>query len=82
MRYIISGIVFCAEPRLKISKQRSESSMRCCFWLDMSQRGSHFENNLRIPKDSCKIVNTLPSDIFKVSAISRNFNLRPLKTIF
>ena len=34
-----------------------------------------------IPKGSCKIVNTLPSDIFKVSAISPNFNLRSLKTI-
>ena len=33
-----------------------------------------------IPKDSCKIVNTLPSDIFEVSAISRKFNLRSPKT--
>ena len=29
---------------------------------------------------SCKIVNTLPSDIFNSSAISRNFNLRSAKT--
>ena len=28
-----------------------ESSMRCCFWLGVSKRGTHFENNLRIPKD-------------------------------
>ena len=40
--------------------------------VGVSKRGTHFENNLRIPKDSCEIVNTLPSDIFKVSAISRN----------
>ena len=32
-------------------------------------------------KCSCKIVNTLPPDIFKVAAISRNFNLRSAKII-
>ena len=53
----------------------------CCFWSGVSKRGTYFENNLRIPKDSCKIVITLPSDIFMVSAISRNFNLRSPKTI-
>ena len=37
--------------------------------------------DLRIPNDSYKIVNTLPSNIFKVSAISRNFNLQSPKTI-
>ena len=47
----------------------------------MTKRSTHFENNLRIPKDSCKIVNTLPSNIFKLSAISRNFNLSSPKTI-
>ena len=50
-------------------------------WTGVSKRGTHFENNLRIPKDSYKIVNTQLSDIFKVSAISRNFNLRSPKTI-
>ena len=36
----------------------------------------------QIPHENCyKIVNTLPSDIFKVSAILRNFNLRSTKTI-
>ena len=32
-------------------------------------------------KCSCKMVNTLPSEIFKVSAISHNFNLRSPKPI-
>ena len=45
-------------PRLNSSKQRPESST-CCFWSGVSKRGTHFENNLRIPKDSSKIVNTL-----------------------
>ena len=44
--------------RLNSSKQRFESSTHCCFWSGVSKRGTHFENNLRIPKDSCKIVNT------------------------
>ena len=68
-------------PCLNSSKQHSESSTRCCFWLGVSKRGIHVKNNSRILKDSCKIVNALPSDIFKVSAISRNFNLRSPKTI-
>ena len=67
--------------RFNSSKYRSESSTRCCFWSGVGKRGTRFENNLRIPKDSSKIVNTLPSDIFKVSTISRNFNLRSPKTI-
>ncbi|XKL58992.1 hypothetical protein PGB90_000008 [Kerria lacca] len=32
-------------------------------------------------KCSCKIVNTLPSNIFNSTTISRSFNLRSLKTI-
>ena len=68
-------------PRLNSSKQRSKSSTRYCFWSDVSKRGTNFENNLRITKDSCKIINILPSDIFKMSAISRNFDLRSPKTI-
>ena len=68
-------------PRLNSSKQRSESLKRRCFWSDVNKRGTHFEKNLRIPNDSWKIVKTLPSDIFKVSAISRHFNLRSPKTI-
>ena len=38
-------------PRLNSSRQRSESSTRCCLWSGVSKRGTHFENNLRIPKD-------------------------------
>ena len=51
------------------------------FLVGCEQRDIHFKNDLLNPKDSCKIVNTLFSDIFKVSAISRNFNLRSSKTI-
>ena len=68
-------------PCTNSSKQRSESSTRCCFWAVVSKCGTHFENNLRVPKDSYRIVNTLSSDIFKLSAISRNFHLQSPKTI-
>ena len=49
---------------LNSSKQRSGSSTRC-FWSGVRKRGTHFENNLRIPKDSYKIVDILPSDILR-----------------
>ena len=51
-----------------------------CFRTGVSKRGTHFEKNLRAPKDSSKNVNTLPSDIFKVPTISRNFHLWSPKT--
>ena len=38
------------------------------------KRGTHFEHGFLIDKFLCKIVNTLPSDIFNSSAISCNFN--------
>ena len=44
-------------------------------WCEQ-KRGTYFENNSRILKDLWKIVKRLPFDIFKVSVISRNFNLR------
>ena len=68
-------------PRLNSFKQSFESSTCCCFWSGVSKRGTHLENNLRISKDLCHIVNTLRSDICKVSAISQNFNLWSPKTI-
>ena len=70
-----------AESKKALKATKALNPRCCCFWSAVSKRGTHFENNLRIPNDSCKIVNTLPSDIFKVSAISCNFNLRSLKTI-
>ena len=66
--------------RWNSSKQHSESSTRCCFWSTVSKRGTNFEHSFLIDKCSCKMVNTLPSDIFISSAISRNFNLRSAKT--
>ena len=63
------------------SKQRSESTTRR-FWSTVSKRGTHFDNSFLIDKCSCEIAYTLPYDIFKVSAISCNFNLRVSKTIW
>ena len=56
-------------------KQCSELSMHCCFWLTVSKYSTHFEHSFLIDKCSCKMVNTLLSDIFNSSAISCNFNL-------
>ena len=50
------------------------------FLVGVRKRRTYFQNNLRIPNDSCIVVNTLPSDIFNVSAISHNFNVRSPKT--
>ena len=47
----------------------------------VSKRGTYFDNSFFIDKCSCKIAYTLPHDIFKVSYIPRNFNLRFSKTI-
>ena len=56
-------------------KQRSESLTCHCFWSTVSKRGTHFEHSFLIDNCSCKMGNTLPSDIFNSSAISCNFNL-------
>ena len=61
-------------------KQRSESSTRCCFLSTESKCCTHFENSFLIEKSSCKLVNTLPSDIFNSSAVTHNFNLQLAKT--
>ena len=62
-------------------KQPSELSTRCCFWSTVSKRGTYFEQSFLMLKHSCKMVNTLTFDIFNVSSILRNFNLRSAKTI-
>ena len=51
-------------------KQHSESSTRCYFCSTVSKHSTHCEHSFFIDKYSWKIVNTLPSDIFKSSAIS------------
>ena len=56
-------------------KQRSEPSTHCCFWSILSKCRTHFEHSFLIDKCSCKMVNTLPSDIFNFFAISLNFSL-------
>ena len=60
-------------------KQHSELSMHC-FWLTVNKCYIHFQHSFLIDKSSCKMMNTLPSDIFNSSAISRNFNLQSAKT--
>ena len=62
-------------------KQCTELSRRCCFWSTMCKRDTNFEHSFLIDKCSCKMVNTLPSDIFNSSAILWNFNLWKAKTI-
>ena len=62
------------------SKECSESLRHCCFWWTVSKHGTHFEHSFLIDYCSCKMVNTLPSDIFNSSAISCNLNLRSVKT--
>ena len=61
-------------------KQRSESSTR--FWSTMRKCSTHFEHSFLIDKYLCKMVNTLPSDIFNFSAISCSFNLQLAKMSF
>ena len=61
-------------------KQRSELLTRCCFWSPVSKRSTYYEHSFLIDKCSCKMVNTLPSDIFISSAISSNINLQSAKT--
>ena len=51
-------------------KQCSESTTNCCFWSTVSKRCTHFEHGFL--SISCKIVTTLPSDIFNSAGISRN----------
>ena len=50
-------------------KQRSESLNFCYFWSTVSKRNTHIEHSFLIDKCSCKMMNTLPSDI------TCNFNL-------
>ena len=81
----VSSIVTCLRKNSFLlhwnsCKQCSKLSTRCCFWSTVSERDTHFEHSFLIDKCLCKIVNTLPSDIFISSAISRNFNLRSSKT--
>ena len=56
------------------------SELLTCFWSTVSKRGTHFEHNFLIEKCSCKMMNTLPSDIFNSSAISCIFYLWSAET--
>lgn len=82
VHYGVDGYSFihCHTQHEKIlfNALKRQSLTSCCFWSPLSKRGTHFENSF--PLD--KMVNTLPSDNFKVPAISRNFYLQSAKTNF
>ena len=59
--------------RVNSFKQRSESWIRCCFCSTVNKRGTYLEYNSFILKFSCTTLNTVPFDIFRMSAISCNF---------
>ena len=63
------------------SCKRYSESLTCCYFRStVSKRSTYFEHNFLIDKCSCKMVNTLPSDIFNSSAILYNFILLLAKT--
>ena len=59
-----------------IAKNPLNLSMCCCFWSTVNKHITHFDHSFLIDKCSCKMVNTLPSDISNSSAITHNFNLQ------
>ena len=76
----VSSIVtyLCKNPFLlcwNSCKQCSELSIRCCFWSTLSKCSTQFEHSFHNEKCSCRMVNTLPSDVFNSSANSHSFNL-------
>ena len=77
LSHIYAKSPFCC---VETCKQCSELLMHCCFWSTVSKHNTHFEYKFFIDKYSCKMVNTLPSDIFNSPAISCNFNLWLAKT--
>ena len=65
---------FCC---LETVTNNTELLMCYCFWSTVSKRSTHFEYSFRIDKYTCKMVNTLPSDIFNSS---HNLNLWSAET--
>ena len=82
--HVLSNVTYLSKNsfllRWNSCKQCSESSTHCCSWSTVSKLSIYFEQSFLIDKCSSKMVNTLHSDIFNSSAISRNFNLRLAKT--
>ena len=70
LSHIYAKTPFCC---IETVANNTESSTR--FWSTVSKLGTHFEHWFLINKSTCKMANTLPSDIFNSSAISCNFNL-------
>ena len=63
-------------------QQRSESWICCCFCSTVSKRGTHLKYNFFILIFSYTTLNTVPVDVFRMSAISCNFTFRSDKMIF
>ena len=54
----------------------------CPFlWSAVSKRGAHLADSFLMPKNSCKMYHTRPTEMFTVSLISRTFNRRSLSRI-
>ena len=68
--------------RVNSFKQRSESWIRCCFRSTVSKRGTHLGYKCSILKCLCTTLNTVPFNIFRMSAIFCNFTFRSDKMIF
>ena len=69
--------IYCAE----MAPNGALNGQRVVVFHRLSANAVHISNSFLMHKCLCKIMNTLPSDIFKVSVISRNFNLRSAQTI-
>ena len=72
----------CASQKTEVKSLPADICVFDRFGSTVCKRGAHSQQSFLMVKCSCKVVNTLPSDIFRVSAISLKFNLRSDKTIF
>ena len=77
--HVFSIVTYLHRKFLFVALKQLQTT-RCYFWSTVSKRRTHFEHSFLIDKCSCKMVNTLPFDIFNPSAISHNSNLRSAKT--
>ena len=51
------------------------------LWSAVSKRGTHLSDSFLMPKHSCKMYHTRPTEMFTVSLILRTFNRRSLSTM-
>ena len=72
-------ILFITRKQLQTALRIMDSLLLCST---VSKRGTHLEYNFFVLKFSCTTLNTVPFDIFRMSAISCNFTFRSDKIIF